>query len=593
MPKKYHIPTKTIAPRFRPVGKYSTIEFRENCAGSCKECVKKKCVYEIFKENMIHISAMKEPEYLYACQSCFRCVQECTRGIFSRVINPDYRTLGDSYWRPDIIHALWYQAHSGKVPVSGAGYRGPFAGPGFDSIWTDMSEIVRPTRDGIHGREYISTSVELSRRVTFLKFNEDKTIASSVPNILEIPMPMLFRLPEHLIINQDLILSAVKAAQALGTMMFIRPMDYTKGLGAFAENLIPCLTKDNYKEQIHLIQKSRAIEIAFEPESQQETENIVHEIKAKKPGIIIIARILLDAKAADVSLNLVKTDVDTLHFYADDHGNEQNAQKPGFLKDMIREIHLKLVKNQVRQNINLVFSGGIAMPEHVVKSLLCGADCVTLDNVLMVALECRLCRECQKHAPCPVCLDNKIDIQWARDRIINLMGSWHSQLLELMGAMGIREARRLRGEIGRCMWFEDNEGARDQICLIASGGIRNAMDVAKAIALGSDGVVIGTAELVALECVRCGNCESGRGCARGIATTDPRLGNMTTREYAEQRIVNMYMAWRKQWCELLRQLGMSSIKQLAGRSDLLVHLDYLNEEERAKYRPAPRYDMII
>ncbi len=56
---------------------------------------------------------------------------------------------------------LWKQAEDGKVPVTGAGYRGPFTGPGFDSMWTDMSEIVRPTRDGIHGREYISTSVEL------------------------------------------------------------------------------------------------------------------------------------------------------------------------------------------------------------------------------------------------------------------------------------------------------------------------------------------------------------------------------------------------------------------------------------------------
>ena len=26
------------------------------------------------------------------------------------------------------------------------------------------------------------------------------------------------------------------------------------------------------------------------------------------------------------------------------------------------------------------------------------------------------------------------------------MGAWHSQILEMMGAMGIREARRLRGE---------------------------------------------------------------------------------------------------------------------------------------------------
>jgi glutamate synthase domain-containing protein 2 len=141
--------------------------------------------------------------------------------------------------------------------------------------------------------------------------------------------------------------------------------------------------------------------------------------------------------------------------------------------------------------------------------------------------------------------------------------------------------------------FLVNEGARDKVTLIASGGIRSAMDVAKAIALGADGVVIGTAEIVAVECVRCSNCESGRGCARGIASTDPELGFLTTEEYCEQRIVNMYMAWRKQWCDLLRSLGMKSIRELVGRSDLLVHLDYLDEEERAKYQPAPSYKVII
>ncbi|MFC1816095.1 glutamate synthase-related protein [Thermodesulfobacteriota bacterium] len=141
--------------------------------------------------------------------------------------------------------------------------------------------------------------------------------------------------------------------------------------------------------------------------------------------------------------------------------------------------------------------------------------------------------------------------------------------------------------------FLIEEGVRDQICLIASGGIRNAMDVAKAIALGADGVVIGTADLVALECVRCGNCESGRGCARGIASTDPELGYMITEEWAEQRIVNMYTAWRRQWCEILRQYGLQRIQELVGRTDLLVHLDYLDEEERARYQPAPRQKLVI
>ncbi len=39
-------------------------------------------------------------------------------------------------------------------------------------MWTDMSEIVRPTRDGIHGREYISTSVDIGRKLKELAFHD-------------------------------------------------------------------------------------------------------------------------------------------------------------------------------------------------------------------------------------------------------------------------------------------------------------------------------------------------------------------------------------------------------------------------------------
>ena len=52
---------------------------------------------------------------------------------------------------------------------------------------------------------------------------------------------------------------------------------------------------------------------------------------------------------------------------------------------------------------------------------------------------------------------NDFDLPWGVQRVVNLMGAWRNQLLEVMGAMGIREARRLRGEIGRSMWFEDLE----------------------------------------------------------------------------------------------------------------------------------------
>ena len=94
--------------------------------------------------------------------------------------------------------------------------------------------------------------------------------------------------------------------------------------------------------------------------------------------------------------------------------------------------------------------------------------------------------------------------------------------------------------IGRVHQFLAAEGIRDKVTLIASGGIRTPGDVLKAIALGADGVVIGTAELVALGCIRCACCESGRGCARGIASTDPELLEMVTVEWCTQRLVNLY-----------------------------------------------------
>ncbi|MEW5806614.1 MAG: FMN-binding glutamate synthase family protein [Acidobacteriota bacterium] len=122
--------------------------------------------------------------------------------------------------------------------------------------------------------------------------------------------------------------------------------------------------------------------------------------------------------------------------------------------------------------------------------------------------------------------------------------------------------------------FLKGEGIRDEITLMASGGIRTAYDVAKAIALGADGCVIGTAELIAVGCTHCGNCESGRGCPQGITSTDPKLTPLKEVEWAAQRIINLYASWQSQWKELLRRCGLRSIRELRGRTDLLSHADY-------------------
>jgi glutamate synthase domain-containing protein 2 len=123
--------------------------------------------------------------------------------------------------------------------------------------------------------------------------------------------------------------------------------------------------------------------------------------------------------------------------------------------------------------------------------------------------------------------------------------------------------------------FLTAEGVRDKITVIASGGIRCPHDLVKIIAMGADGICTGTADMVALECIRCNKCESGRGCARGIATTDAELMQLIDVEWATQRVINMFLAWRMEIIRILKKLGMKSLKELVGRTDCLVHLDYI------------------
>ena len=99
---------------------------------------------------------------------------------------PGTSQRGDRYWTAEIISQTWYQAETGRIPISGAGYGGPFSGEGFEGMWLDMSEIVRPTRDGIHGRETISTTVTLGGAPEMLEFDAADRLLTTLPRMHEL-----------------------------------------------------------------------------------------------------------------------------------------------------------------------------------------------------------------------------------------------------------------------------------------------------------------------------------------------------------------------------------------------------------------------
>jgi len=378
-------------------------------------------------------------------------VQNCPNRLIQKGLNPAYKVLGDNYWTPEIIETLWSQAESGRIPVSGGGYGGAFSGPGFDAMWTDMSEIVRPTRDGIHGREYISTTVDLGGKLMHLEFGTDGSLISHSPPLVEIPLPVMFDILPWSPPRDKITYSFLECAQSLGTFAFVRQSDLDGDMEKYFSNIV--IHVDGRPENIpaETLRKTSMVEI-IDSENNTAVQSM---IKKKNPGIIIVVRTKLNPDSPERALRLVDEGAEIIHFCADEYGFEY-ADKPLFIKERIKDIHLRLVKNGMRDRITIIAGGGIAMAEHVAKTIICGADAITIDIPLLAAMECRVCRRCVEGIACPVDVD-RVDPAWGSARIRNLIASWHSQLLEILGAMGIREVRRLRGEMGRAMFFEELE----------------------------------------------------------------------------------------------------------------------------------------
>ena len=382
------------------------------------------------------------------CMNCLRCVQGCPKELIHKSLHPEYHDMGDAHWTPDIISSLWDQAETGKIPVSGAGYPGPFSGPGFDAMWTDMSEIVRPTRDGIHGREYISTTVDLGGTPSHLEFGENGDLWGDPPSLITIPLPIILRVPSFGTISEKTIRGWAMAASRLESLIALPQAMVDDGLDEFSQVLIPMVSPE--APEVDIMPKHvRLVEIPWESNWLPR----VKKIKQAFPSLLVSVRVPMDRNMEERVLCLVEEGVSIIHLEGDSNARflDDHARH---LNDGIRAVHLKLVEENARDRVTLLASGGIAMAEHVAKSIICGADAVFVDFPILIALECRMCRRCTEGLPCPAEIGSTSP-SWVAARVVNLLGAWHNQLLEVMGAMGIRDARRLRGEAGRAMFFQD------------------------------------------------------------------------------------------------------------------------------------------
>lgn len=449
MYRRYHIKTKVAPPRASQPGKFTVkvdrLKFARMIAHELSECSSPKemaatvksrpCMYGVYSRPVGGMAPKSSQ-----CVACYRCVIE-NPGIVRILPNPDLARQAEAFGlAPKQLSTLWYEAATGRVPVRGAGYNGPFSGPGFDAIWTDMSEIVRPTRDGIHGREFISTAVEIGSRPAFVRFGAEQEKAGASP--LSLPIPMI--LDASAIPFLEVARAAAQAACELQTLAIVPAvaLDSMEKLS----HVVPCLALAELEKEPNRFTACAAVEVACTSSEEYR--------RAKKAfsGRIFV-RLAVRPEVEKLVAELLESGAEVIHLCAS--SSDSNGTRQVSLRDALRGAHRELVQLQKRDRLTLIAGGAVVAAEHLPKAILCGADLVSLDLPLVIALQGATDAAAANngtHFHFPA-----FDQNWARQRLVNLAGSWHAQLLEIMGAMGLREVRRLRGEVGRAIFADELE----------------------------------------------------------------------------------------------------------------------------------------
>ncbi len=378
------------------------------------------------------------------CVGCLRCTTEFPDMVEIRP-NPSRARLGDSYFTTTYVNAVAYEAETGRIPVKGAGYRGRFGGEGWDGMWTDMSEIVRPTRDGIHGREFISTAVTIGAKAPFLTFNPNGTPTGETPRTFPLPLPFIFDASPEAHPSRTVAKIMGQTARQVGSLA-VMPFAAMRDHDLSGPHIAPLVTAADQEDLNALPATSRLLEM------EGWDMRFFHWLTVRFPETLVCVR--TPFLEGDQLLEIYRAGVRVFHLTADYHGQGRDGL---FVHDLIRVAHGAFVTAGVRDEVTLIGSGGIIAAEHIPKAIIAGLDLVALDTAPLVAMQAEFNGDTRIRVQNSFRLPENLTVPWGVQRLKNLSAAWRDQLLEVLGAMGLREVRRLRGETGRVMYMVDLE----------------------------------------------------------------------------------------------------------------------------------------
>ncbi|MDH4140253.1 MAG: glutamate synthase-related protein [Coriobacteriia bacterium] len=478
------MPTTLIQPEFK-------VEIDYDKCHKCGRCVQ-QCGWGVYSFNERPIPDDAK------CRACHRCVTYCpARCITIRKNELAFRD--NPHWNTGLRKAVWRQAESGGVMLTGMGNDKPYLNI-FDHLVLDACQVTNPSIDPL--REPMELRTYLGRKPDSVEVEPDGNggyklaEGAGVSNNIVLDAPIIFSPMSYGSVSLNVHKSLAMAAEHCGILMNTGEGGLHADLYPYADHVIVQVASGRFGVNPEYLNRGAAMEIkigqgakpgigghlpgekivsavsetrmipqgtdAISPAphhdiySIEDLRQLIYSLKEATGYKPVGVKIAAVHNVAAIASGIVRAGAD--YVYLDGFRGGTGAA-PQIIRDHIGipvEVAIAVVDQRlrdegIRNQASIVAAGSIRSSADMAKAIALGADVVAIASAALMALGCHLCQGCHTGS----CswgittqkpeLTRRIDPEWGAERLTNLIHAWSHELQEILGALGVNAVESLRG----------------------------------------------------------------------------------------------------------------------------------------------------
>ncbi|MDW7652159.1 MAG: glutamate synthase-related protein [Bacillota bacterium] len=464
---------------FRPV---FDLDLCDGCGECAVQCTFNEIRIEPRKERKIPTAGGR------ACGACHRCEVMCPRGAI-HIEERSVALRSHGVWKQTDMTRVHLQSASGAVALTG--FSAETAIPSYwDRLLFNACQVTNPSIDP--QREPMETTTYLGRKPDC--WEKAGTIQSS--QLLKLKLPLVFAPMSYGSINLRFQKALARVAKEKGMLWYSGEGGLHEDLYDFTDWAVLQVASGRFGVNPAYLQRARAYQIkigqgakpgigghlpgekvlagvsktrmipegsdAISPAPQHDIYSIedlrlliyaIKEASGYKPVCVKIAAV---HNVAAIATGIVHAGADMV--YLDGYRGGTGAT-PTIVRDhvgMPAELALAAVDRRLREEgirhkASIVIAGGFRNSADIMKAIALGADAVAIGSAALLSCGCHACQRCHS-GKCPWGLttndplfSERLDTDWAVERLSNLVDGWHHEMKEIMGLNGIYDIGSFRG----------------------------------------------------------------------------------------------------------------------------------------------------